>query len=75
MATILNWDAEDVTKFKMVTGISDSSCFNEMPSWQQPSGMQDRCYVGACSLYSTRRSPYDAVRLDQSVSTTKHRAR
>lgn len=46
LGAIVQHNRKDTGEFVMITGVSDSTCFNDDKSWEQPAEMQDRCYVG-----------------------------
>ena len=47
LSAVVQYSASDPDDFVLLTAISDSRGFNELPSWEQPQYIQDRCYVGA----------------------------
>ena len=53
LAAVIQFENDNADAFVMLTGISDSRGFNELPSWGQPAFVEDRCYVGAQLLSCT----------------------
>ena len=47
VSSITQFDSGNVDKFQMIMGVGDSSTFDTVPSWKQPSDKQDLCYIGA----------------------------
>ena len=47
LSAVVQYSASDPDDFVLLTAISDSRGFNELPSWEQPQYIPDRCFVGA----------------------------
>ena len=56
LSAIVQYDKADPDSFVMITGVADSTCFNDDPSWDQAPAMQDRCYVGTLLIFALCRT-------------------